>query len=132
MDDGIMTMLADYREKYLYGAIRHKQWNIDEWAVFSSTRNAGEPLPPGTVRAWLKKFLKDNDLPNFHPHQFRHTSISIQLEAGISVPEVSKRAGHSRCDVTLGIYAHTLRNNDRRCCEAVTKVIPQLPKAENE
>ncbi len=132
MDDGIMDMLADYRQKYLSGAIRHKQWNIDEWAVFSSTRNVGEPLPPGTVRAWLKKFLKDNELPQFHPHQFRHTSISIQLEAGTSVPEVSKRAGHSRCDVTLGIYAHMLRNNDRRCCEAVTKVIPQLPKAENE
>ena len=132
MDDGIMTMLADYREKYLHCAIKNKQWNIDEWAVFSSQKRPGEHLSPGTVRDWLKYFLKKNGLPHYHPHQFRHTAISIQLQAGISLPEVSKRAGHARSDVTLQVYSHVLNNNDRHCCEVVTKMIPQLPKAENE
>lgn len=40
-----------------------------------------------------------------------------------------KRAGHSRLDVTLQIYSHTLKNNDKHCCEAVTKAILILPKA---
>ena len=122
-------MLAAYREKYLHGAIRNKQWNIDEMAVFSSTKYVGEYMFPNTVREWLKSFVKRHNLPKFHPHQFRHTAISLQLEAGISVPDIAKRAGHARPDVTLGIYAHTLRNNDKHCCEAVTKAIPQLPFA---
>ena len=129
MDDGIMEMLSEYREKYLHGAIRNKCWNIDEMAVFSSTKYPGEHLDPNTVREWIKRFTKKNGLPRFHPHQFRHTAISLQLQAGISVPDVAKRAGHSRPDVTLGIYSHVLKNNDRHCCEAVTKALPQLPLA---
>ncbi|MBP3856764.1 MAG: hypothetical protein IK990_14260 [Ruminiclostridium sp.] len=51
------------------------------------------------------------------------------MQAGISVPDIAKRAGHSRPDVTLGTYAHTLRNNDKHISEVVTQAIPQLPKA---
>ena len=123
-----MEMLSEYREKYLHGAIKNKYWNINEWAVFSSTHYPGEYLCPNTVREWIKNFTKKHGLPTFHPHQFRHTSISLQLQAGISVPDIAKRAGHSRPDVTLGIYAHTLRNNDKHISEVVTQAIPQLPK----
>lgn len=129
MDDGIMEMLSEYRQKYLYGAIKKKEWNIDEWAVFSSTKYPGEHLSPNTVREWVKLFTKRHGLPKFHPHQFRHTAISLQLQAGISVADIAKRAGHARPDVTLGIYAHTLRNNDKHISEVVTQAIPQLPKA---
>jgi integrase len=129
MDDGIMNMLLEYRQKYLFGAIRNKEWNIDEKAVFSSVQHPGEYLCPNTVRSWIKNFTKKHGLPTFHPHQFRHTSISLQLQAGISVPDIAKRAGHSRPYVTLGIYAHTLRNNDKHISEVVTQAIPQLPKA---
>ena len=59
---------------------------------------------------------------------FKHTAISLQLQAGISVPDAAKRAGHARPDVTLSIYAHTLKNNDVHCCEAVTRVLPDMPK----
>ena len=127
MDDGIMDMLSEYRQKYLYGAIKKKEWNIDDMAVFSSTKYVGEYMFPNTVREWLKSFVKRHNLPKFHPHQFRHTSISLQLQAGISVPDIAKRAGHARPDVTLGIYAHTLRNNDKHISEVVTQAIPHLP-----
>ena len=96
-------------------------------AVFSSTKYGGEYMFPNTVREWLKSFVKRHNLPKFHPHQFRHTSISLQLQAGISVPDIAKRAGHARPDVTLGIYAHTLRNNDKHISEVVTQAIPHLP-----
>ena len=95
--------------------------------VFVSKLNPGEYLSPNSVREWLRRFLDKNHLPRIHPHQFRHTAISLQLQAGISVPDIAKRAGHSRSDVTMSIYAHTLKNNDVHCCEAVTKVMPELP-----
>ena len=94
--------------EYLYGAIKKKEWNIDEWAVFSSTKYPGEPLSPNTVREWVKLFTKRHGLPKFHPHQFRHTAISLQLQAGISVADIAKRAGHARPDVTVNTrYGHT-------------------------
>ena len=63
-------------------------------------------------------------------HMFRHTSVSLQLQAGISIADAAKRAGHAHPDVTLRIYSHTLKKNDLHCCEAVMKAMPKMPKRE--
>ncbi|MBQ8967246.1 MAG: site-specific integrase [Ruminococcus sp.] len=61
---------------------------------------------------WLNSFTEKNGLPRIHPHMFRHTSVSLQLQAGISIADAAKRAGHARPDVTLRIYSHTLKKNE--------------------
>ena len=131
MDEGIMDMLCEYRQFYNNTAKEYgDKWDYSANALFfTKGANPGGYINPNVMRMWFRVFLKKNGLPDYHPHQFRHTAISLQLQAGISVPDVAKRAGHSRPDVTLSIYAHTLKNNDKHCCEAVTKVIPNLPKA---
>ena len=132
MDEGIMDMLREYRKYYFKTAKEYgNKWNVFADAVFfTKGENAGKCITPNAMSSWFRSFLKNNGLPHYHPHQFRHTAISLQLQAGISVPDVAKRAGHSRSDVTLSVYGHILRNNDKHCCEAVTKVLPKLPKRE--
>ena len=61
---------------------------------------------------------------------FRHTSVSLQLQAGIIIADAAKRAGHARSYVTLRIYSHALKKNDLLCCEAVTTVMSKMPKRE--
>lgn len=129
MDDETMDMLKDYRKHYdevakTYG----NKWNYFAKAVFFSIHDPGYFMSPSTARNWLNNFTKKNHLPRIHPHQFRHTAISLQLQNGISIPEAAKRAGHSQPDVTLRTYSHTLKDNDRHCCEVVTKAIPKMPK----
>ena len=129
MDDDTMDMLKEYRKHYdevskSYGS----KWNGFAKAVFFSTHDPGYFMSPSTARKWLQNFTKKNNLPRIHPHQFRHTAISLQLQNGISIPEAAKRAGHSRPDVTLRTYSHTLKDNDRHCCEVVTQAIPKMPK----
>jgi integrase len=68
-------------------------------------------------------------LPHATPHQFRHSAVSLQLQEGISIADIAKRAGHANPNVTLSIYSHTLKENNRHCSEAVTKVLPKLPQA---
>ena len=130
MDNDTMNMLKEYRAYYFQTGKKYgSKWDWFKNAVFfTHCHHPGDFTKPNTVRMWFQSFLKKNGLPNYHPHQFRHTAISLQLQAGISVPDVSKRAGHARPDVTLSIYAHTLKNNDVHCCEAVTKVLPTMPK----
>jgi integrase len=129
LDKHIMKTLVEYRAYYLNKAREYgTKWDNSTNAVFFSQQAPGNYLSPHMAREWLRAFQKRNNLPNIHPHQFRHTSISLQLQAGVSVPDAAKRAGHSRPDVTLSFYAHTPRNNDRLCCEAVTKVLRRLPK----
>ena len=129
LDDTIMDMLTEYRAYYhdraaMYGS----KWNHSFNAVFSSPHRCGNYISPHTAREWLRKFLENNNLPHIRPHQFRHTSISLILDAGISIPDTARRAGHSRPDVTYRLYAKTVRQNDRHCSEAVTKILPGLPQ----
>ncbi len=131
MDTDTMAMLQAYREFYLKTAERYgSKWKYEENAVFFSFKRYGQCINPSTVRCWLNSFTKKNGLPKVHPHMFRHTSVSLQLQAGISIADAAKRAGHARPTITLSIYSHTIKNNDRHLCEAVTRAMPQMPKRE--
>ena len=124
-----MDLLRAYREYYLKVREKHsKEWKDDVGAVFFSERKRGVFLRPSAVRQWLRVFTRENGLPDIHPHMFRHTAVSLQLQAGISIADAAKRAGHSRPDVTLRIYSHMLKENDSHCCEAVMKYLPKLPE----
>ena len=116
LDDNIMKMLADYYEYYKVEALKYgTKWHIGPKAVFSAPLKPGECIGPTTVRSWLKTFLKKNGLPHINPHKFRHTSISLQLQAGISVPDAAKRAGHARPDVTMNLSnGYTLKTTQKR------------------
>ena len=129
MDKGIMDMLREYRVFYLKKAESFgSKWDYEANAVFYAEKRYGGFINPDTVRAFLQRFTRQHGLPRIHPHMFRHTSVSLQLQAGISIADAAKRAGHARPDVTLRIYSHALKKNDLHCCEAVTKVMPKMPK----
>ena len=129
MDSGIMDMLKEYQKFYHKTAESYgSKWHNEDNAVFFSQKKYGTFLNPATARSWLDSFTKKNGLPKIHPHMFRHTAVSLQLQAGISITDAAKRAGHARPDVTLRIYSHTLKKNDLHCCEAVTKAMPKMPK----
>ena len=129
MDTGIMEMLQEYRMFYLKKAKRFgNKWDYAANAVFFAEHRYGACINPNTVRYYLQNLTKKHGLPHIHPHMFRHTAVSLELQAGISIADVAKRAGHARPDVTLRIYSHALKKNDLHCCEAVTKVMPKMPK----
>ena len=130
LDDNMMNMLSEYREDYKKKAIENGgEWSIDGKAVFTSPTFFGEHLKVDAIRSWLNYFNETHGLPHFHPHQLRHTAISLELKAGIALTDVAKRAGHSRSDTTLRYYAHSMTKNDRHCCEAITKILPDLPES---
>lgn len=88
MDNSIMKMLTAYRMFWIKQAMEHgSKWNFFTRAVFVSPNKQGDYLSPNTVREWLRRFLEKNKIKRIHPHQFRHTAISLQLQAGISVPD---------------------------------------------
>lgn len=131
MDNSIMDMLREYKAYYEKTAEKYgSKWNYDDNAVFFAVKRYGSFLNPATVRSWLNSFTEKNGMPRIHPHMFRHTSVSLQLQVGISIADAAKRAGHARPDITLRIYSHALKKNDLHCCEAVTKAMPGMPKHE--
>lgn len=50
----------------------------------------------------------DAVLPRFDIHDLRHTHATHLLQAGWSIPTVSRRLGHANPGITMTIYAHAL------------------------
>lgn len=72
------------------------------------------PMHPHSVKCFLERFEKKNDLPHLNAHAFRHTAASMLLFGGADLAGVSKRLGHSKISTTSDIYCHVIEQSDKR------------------
>lgn len=47
-------------------------------------------------------------MPRIKSHGLRHTSASLLIAAGVPMPVVAERLGHSKVSMTADVYAHVL------------------------
>lgn len=73
---------------------------------FCFTQECGALLIPNDLTNKIVKFGKANGFPKLHPHCFRHSMITISIEAGVPVIDVAAKAGHTDTTTTLKVYAH--------------------------
>jgi integrase len=77
--------------------------------VFASTvgtrRNANNVLR--SFRAILAK--TDLDPDEWTPRELRHSFVSVLSDAGVSIEDISRLAGHKSTEVTETIYLHQIR-----------------------
>jgi integrase len=78
----------------------------------------GTPLRAENLLRRFRQLLLRAGLPShYRIHDLRHTAISHQLAAGLSVPEVAASAGHASPAVTTQLYAHAVRRSARSAAE---------------
>lgn len=114
--DQLLSILADYKVWYDEQKIIHG----DLWANTDKLflQDNGKPMNPCTVNSWLTDFELKHGFKHITPHSLRHTCITMQLNAGIPIKVVSKRAGHANERITLGIYTHVLKEQDIQAANA--------------
>ena len=83
----------------------------------------GTPMHPSSLNHWMRKFEKENGLPHIYPHKFRHSQASILYATGVDLVTISKRLGHKQVSTTQNIYAHLLKESDRKASEAIANVL---------
>ena len=77
-------------------------------------------LQPWTIRAMLKRRLKDAGLPDFiTPHSFRAMVVTDLLEQGIPFDDIQYLVGH-RHPSTTQIYDHRRRKVARNTVERIS------------
>lgn len=72
----------------------------------------GSALKPDTVTATLCRIAKEVGLEGISLHSLRHSHGSQLLSAGVPLPAVSKRLGHSSPRITAEIYSHALPHDE--------------------
>lgn len=93
LDDETIEMVKElmkYDGKYLFGG--------------------RSPLSLTTISDHFNEDLLKANLPHMRIHDLRHSNVSMLWAAGVPIPEISKRIGHSTPKVTMDVYAHIFDN----------------------
>lgn len=110
---------------------QYKAWQNEErlrlgafykYQGFVFSQDNGNPMHPDSVTDWLNKFSKRHSLPHINPHAFRHTMASILFLNGADPVSVSNRLGHAQVSTTANIYAHFMKEADKRNADILSNV----------
>ncbi|MDD5922564.1 MAG: site-specific integrase, partial [Eubacteriales bacterium] len=65
----------------------------------------------------MHKAVDGSDLRYISPHGLRHTHCSLLFSAGVSIPEVQDRLGHSDVKTTIDVYNHVYQQDKKRALD---------------
>lgn len=92
----------------------------------------GEKAHPDSVNTWLKKFIKDNDLPAITPHSFRHMAATYLITSGTDIRTVSGKLGHANTTTTTVVYSHLLKSAEKETTDKMENFLQQTLQKEKE
>jgi site-specific recombinase XerD len=85
---------------------------VQTWTLIFANPD-GAPLGPDSVSSTVSRICRQIKLPKGASlHTLRHSHGSHLLAAGMDLPVVSERLGHSSVRVTADIYSHAIRGRD--------------------
>lgn len=117
----IMNLMKSYKKEMLEYKIGCGSAWIETGFCF--TRETGLPMNPNSANNWLDRFSANNNLPDIHPHKFRHTQASLLYASGENPIVISKRLGHKQVSTTQDIYSHLLQGGDKGASEKLAALL---------
>jgi len=82
---------------------KYNEFN-DESFIFHSKNDIFVPRNPDSVTRKVKRFMKNNNLPDMSPHDLRHSCATLLLQNGADIKSVQDILGHSNASTTLNFY----------------------------
>lgn len=113
----VATLLRRHRQAQASVKMANRTTYGDQGLVFArepadlQTPGArlGDPLPIGGLAGReFERLTRAAGVRRIKFHGLRHTSATLALGAGVPLHVVSQRLGHRRPEITLGVYAHAL------------------------
>ena len=87
-------------------------------------RQDGAFESPATVSSVCRRARKVMpDLGEFHFHLLRHTFTTNLLTNGAAPKDVQELLGHTDVGTTMNIYAHALKETDRKAANALEEIL---------
>lgn len=65
----------------------------------------------------MHKAVDGSDLRYISPHGLRHTHCSLLFSAGVSIPEVQDRLGHTDVKTTIDVYNHVYQQDKQKALD---------------
>lgn len=107
MPAAVASMLAAQRRDQAAQRLRAGTLYADHGLVLC--QDSGRPCWPVTVRSRFRALCKKAGLgEGWHPHEQRHTFVSVLSHAGVDIDKIADAAGHINSNVTRTVYRHQL------------------------
>ena len=121
LPQSVMDILKELRKEQRAQAEKCGDKWVESDRLF--TKWNGEPMYNGQPYSWLQKFCKENELPFYGIHSFRHTFASLLVNQGVDIVTVSGALGHSSVSTTGNIYCHILEQAQAKVSSAVSEAL---------
>lgn len=103
------------------GRLRAGRYYDGRGVVFCGS--AGQPLWQSHVNEQFKKICGRAGLGSgWHPHEQRHTFVSVLSDAGIDIEAIADAAGHVNSNVTRTVYRHQIADKVTRAAVAMDDI----------
>jgi integrase len=89
----------------------------------------GDYIRPDTVTKAVRRIAKKAGFAGVSLHTLRHSNGSQLLSAGVPLPVVSKRLGHTDIYTTARVYAHALAGDESSAAEKWTAAMKRAEKS---
>lgn len=83
------------------------------------------PIAREIVRKTMEKHIKLSSVKKIRIHDLRHSHVSLLINMGINIFEISKRVGHANPSITSKIYAHVYTESGKKIANLLGATILQ-------
>ncbi|MBE1557011.1 integrase [Filibacter limicola] len=122
IDPFVIQLIKERVKEQKEEKMKHRMIYKDEGFIFADAQ--GYPFTMKFVAIRLQRLMKimkrmnegkdkdkdkdknKNKKKHITPHSFRHTNISLLIEANVPIGEIQRRVGHTDIQTTMNIYAH--------------------------
>jgi len=85
--------------------------------------SAGQPLRRQEIARGFKQACQKAGLgSDWHPHEQRHTFVSVLSDAGVDIELIADAAGHINSNITRGVYRHQIADKVARAATVMDQV----------
>jgi integrase len=88
----------------------------------------GSPTSPNRLTRRWQDACVSMKLPRVSFHALRHTHASALIASGLDVVVISRRLGHANPTVTLNVYGHLFKRDDRAAADAIEAAMTRTRK----
>lgn len=89
------------------------------------TNEAGGRMDGGNLNRWWRSFCKRHGFEGLRIHDLRHTHATMLVSSGLNIKSVSSRIGHASVGITLDLYSHAQREDDKRAAAIIGKIMTE-------
>lgn len=116
------------RERLKYRLSVGDYWQGAEWVFVQDNGKQMSYSTPysafhDTIIRYNETKKPDDQLPLIPFHGLRHTSATLLIASKQDVRTVSSRLGHAQASTTMNIYAHALKETDRKASNALESML---------